>query len=570
MAIPRGCSTMMFDNEIKRGNLVMIKCKSQSASSSGKFVKSIRDKTWAEQGIDFSTAESAMMSLLKCIGVEETDAKNNDSDSTNGNNTTTDNNNNGTGNSKEGSNKRDNKDSISWGTVIDSNYDDKTAVVTIWRRGDSFFVGSEGRPRETVALSRLVKVSNAVFWKNCRKGFMSESGQYLKLKGEGHDESVPLSLIAYNNKIINQLIEKTDTGKKVVTQRDATSRGKVLGGLKTKLNILKEHNPSTRDPKDPFSEVRDQLEALSSLGISTKVKKGREGIRQRMAQRSLLQSVDEEAPDSPSQNDFSYQLKEDGSSQVGKVLSAKQSQAMGYLRETFTERKREMANSLSIREKLLGIDAVGEFYKSTDSHQREPKPSRPQSRTPRKNMDLDISDDIEIKGVVLSAGSKTILIETEDGSELQIKLARVVYDGVNGIVRTLNQMLRQKEVIITPVGENTKSDLFDVRLVKGKSVQEELISSGKAYLTCNELEDSTSRLFQLQQQAISSHLGVWSSENKITIKSEGRSVQPWGQLPSLFDKFFASQEYLALSAGPSMSGPVRTLKPLTPVSKNLL
>eukprot|EP01012_Entosiphon_sulcatum_P004525 TRINITY_DN11809_c0_g1_i1.p1 TRINITY_DN11809_c0_g1~~TRINITY_DN11809_c0_g1_i1.p1 ORF type:complete len:638 (-),score=118.69 TRINITY_DN11809_c0_g1_i1:249-2162(-) len=82
-----------------------------------------------------------------------------------------------------------------------------TAVVSIWRRGDEFFLSD--RPRETYGFDRLAKVSKAEFEKECRRPYMRHKGHVLQLRGEGHDEDTPISLVAYNNKLINELFART-------------------------------------------------------------------------------------------------------------------------------------------------------------------------------------------------------------------------------------------------------------------------------------------------------------------------------------------------------------------------
>ncbi|KAJ9456431.1 hypothetical protein DIPPA_21347 [Diplonema papillatum] len=150
-----------------------------------------------------------------------------------------------------------------FGTVLEVDAERRLALVSIWRRRDTSYVGAEGRPKETFPTSIVAKMSGPEFWAKCRKPFLQEAAYYLKLKGEGSDDTVPLSLIAHNNKLVSQLIDQASLDRPA-PRADRAGRGKSLGGHRARIQTLVDWIPSTRTPVDPFEGIRDQLRSLAS------------------------------------------------------------------------------------------------------------------------------------------------------------------------------------------------------------------------------------------------------------------------------------------------------------------
>ena len=101
--------------------------------------------------------------------------------------------------------------------------------------------------------SKLVKVSKAEFNKTCKKQYMEHKQFELTLKAdEGHDESMPISLIEYHNKIISELLQRTEVRWRV---------WEVVGSRHVPLDPLR---GGTELPQAPvrvrYSSRVDQLE----------------------------------------------------------------------------------------------------------------------------------------------------------------------------------------------------------------------------------------------------------------------------------------------------------------------
>eukprot|EP01064_Diplonema_japonicum_P012727 TRINITY_DN20104_c0_g1_i1.p1 TRINITY_DN20104_c0_g1~~TRINITY_DN20104_c0_g1_i1.p1 ORF type:complete len:509 (+),score=93.22 TRINITY_DN20104_c0_g1_i1:44-1528(+) len=158
-----------------------------------------------------------------------------------------------------------------WGTVVRGEGEqetDTTAIeVVVWKKGRDLLVGR--RERTTCHPDSLRMVSKETFWKHCKKPYMTQSRHYLTRQTTscGGDDSAPISLIASHTRHIDQLIEKTDTKRKTVVLDATCDGGYRLGGAKTKLGILSSYSPCTRDPPDPFIEVRDKLQGMAHLKV---------------------------------------------------------------------------------------------------------------------------------------------------------------------------------------------------------------------------------------------------------------------------------------------------------------
>ena len=151
--------------------------------------------------------------------------------------------------------------------VVDSvDETSRSAVVTVWRRGEDCDISSK-KTKETVPLHLLKKLTPQEFHKLCRSKFMHDMSHQLKLRGEGYDESAPLALIAYNNRIISNLIDKIDTTadlSKLTLQR----RPKGMRALR-EMPI-----PTIVPVEDPLAEARDELRALAAGGMMAKKRPG--------------------------------------------------------------------------------------------------------------------------------------------------------------------------------------------------------------------------------------------------------------------------------------------------------
>uniref|UniRef100_A0A7S1N2A7 Uncharacterized protein n=1 Tax=Eutreptiella gymnastica TaxID=73025 RepID=A0A7S1N2A7_9EUGL len=139
---------------------------------------------------------------------------------------------------------------------------EKVAVVSIWKRGDEYLV--DGRPEETFPLSKVLKITKSEFNRTCKKQYMVHKQFSLTLKADGHDESMPISLIAHHNKIISDLLDRTDDSGK--------GKNKAAG-----LNAI----------DDPFSGIRDELRKVTAdIGSASYVKGRKRGAKQAAAQQA--------------------------------------------------------------------------------------------------------------------------------------------------------------------------------------------------------------------------------------------------------------------------------------------
>eukprot|EP00993_Chasmostoma_nieuportense_P000014 NODE_1012_length_1712_cov_15.185489_g950_i0.p1 GENE.NODE_1012_length_1712_cov_15.185489_g950_i0~~NODE_1012_length_1712_cov_15.185489_g950_i0.p1 ORF type:complete len:561 (-),score=146.91 NODE_1012_length_1712_cov_15.185489_g950_i0:29-1645(-) len=128
------------------------------------------------------------------------------------------------------------------GVVKRLNSKHTTALVTVWKRGAEFLV--QGRPDDHFPLHGLLKLSSSEFHRTCKKPYMQHKQHQLTLKGDGHDDEMPISLIAHNNKLISDLLDRT---------------------VDTKVKAQSGLNPID----DPFSGIREELRQVTlDTGVS--------------------------------------------------------------------------------------------------------------------------------------------------------------------------------------------------------------------------------------------------------------------------------------------------------------
>ena len=471
---------------LQRGDMVSVSPTQSIESPVG------HQKGWSDMKLDVSSEDAARHSLLRYVGLEEVAS------------------------TEDG---HHNHNALGWGTVITVDEENATALISLWKRGTTLYAGADGRPKEAFPLSQLTRVTAVVFNRQCRKSFMAENCQYLKLRGEGHDESVPLSLVAYNNKIINQLLEKTDT--KTPFKRAPRQRGRVLlGGHRAKLEAFKQYNPMSRDPSDPLGEVRDQLKELASVGRA-KNGKGRMSARQRTAQRTLMSGVEVEVKDA-AEGDTAAGLGIDGTaptahhpSAMGRHLSTQQSTLLHSLNRSFVHRKRNLISSLNETTLLKGWH----------------------------------------EGTISEVTPGLIFIVRTEGKLVSVKLAKVAVNCGRAFLEV--KMCEGEECRFEVVGVDVDGVAMVRMFVGGTDVQLRLVKLGMAQVNTEELEkeDDTEleELRTARSTAFHSRLGIWGDDRPDPTEPADPNNGIDHNTGSLFDTFFSSPEYLALTkSNPSL------------------
>lgn len=152
------------------------------------------------------------------------------------------------------------------GIVDDVDESRATALVSVWKRDGEIQAVHKKRALEIVPLASLIKLTKPQFERVCRKQFMHDASHQLKLQAEGYDESAPVALIAYNNKLISNLIERI--GDSTLTGKSAKDRQRFENSRRKRVNqamgaIKALPVPKVVPVEDPLAEVRGELRTLS-------------------------------------------------------------------------------------------------------------------------------------------------------------------------------------------------------------------------------------------------------------------------------------------------------------------
>eukprot|EP00760_Papus_ankaliazontas_P006580 PhM_4_TR13096/c0_g2_i1/m.5692 len=169
---------------------------------------------------------------------------------------------------------RDTEATTLYGIVKSVNDKNGRALVSAWKLLGEI-IPSPRRPNITLHISRLSKISKSDFYTRCHKPVMARLDQRTWLKAAGFDESAPLSLIAYNNRIVSSLMERVDTTVRKDKTKSAKQRGMSVaraGGHhpippgRLRALPMPEVNYAL---EDPLAEVRAELDSLNA-GSKTK------------------------------------------------------------------------------------------------------------------------------------------------------------------------------------------------------------------------------------------------------------------------------------------------------------
>ena len=393
------------------------------------------------------------------------------------------------------------------GTIKSIDIVAKSAEVIVWKRGASTTASEKRRPVEVYPLKSLVKMDPHEFDVTVRRDFMKDATYNLRLHNDGFDDSAPYALIAYNNKIISQLMGKIDTSAKMSLKDLRRKRPQGPAQL-----IHSPIPPMPVEVVDPLHAARAELQALQSVGVhkarsrsalSGKTHDGEAALAERhVCSRGLP------ASSSP------LSLTEEIVFNERRIASHR---VAGIMHASLHDR----GGSASVAPSSL-LPNIGNGTKAFISALEEPDDSR------------------KIRGVVTEVhkDGSVVIRQRSDSRSMTCHLASVVIWPCDATFARMMQLLNV-EVEVVPMSRNS-SGALDVRMyIRGERFQEELVRSGLACVLNGSEEETSTRLSTLQRSAMSKRLGMWAGET-LTVSdtvSLDNSVGEGSSMPALFDVF---------------------------------
>eukprot|EP01006_Ploeotia_vitrea_P024654 TRINITY_DN57470_c0_g1_i1.p1 TRINITY_DN57470_c0_g1~~TRINITY_DN57470_c0_g1_i1.p1 ORF type:complete len:727 (+),score=32.35 TRINITY_DN57470_c0_g1_i1:55-2235(+) len=302
----------------------------------------------------------------------------------------------------------------------------KECDVRVWKRGEEFYMD---RPLEAVSMSKLMKMTKADFQKFARKPWMQHKNHQLQLKGEGNDEDMPISLIAYNNKLINDLLSRT---------------------------YSKKNNASGLNPiDDPFSGIREELRQLTLDGLGGFRLKKRKGDDKksstvstgliRLAQDELVEKSflkERSRCITPTIGTLSVNLTSKtgprdhtSKSHISRLVMAEEDYSLNQLRSQLHSRKEKLSSTMHsdgvcLFGKLSRVTpdfAASTSYSTPASVSNSPLPSTPGHTSPQPV--YDNSPNVNSTDEIQRPGNKGLSVSTTNlsGSGMERDTNRVYY-----------------------------------------------------------------------------------------------------------------------------------------------
>jgi len=165
---------------------------------------------------------------------------------------------------------------IYYGVVKTINDKRRRASVVGWKvLGE--ILPTQQRPVVTFSLDELTKVDKSVFFERCQKPCLARLDHRTRLRAAGFDESAPLSLISYNNRIVASLMDVVDKSvsslhqKKTGRKSQPRQAGKAIPHPPGLLKAMPAPQVAF-SIDDPLAEVRTELASLSTGKKKTKSK----------------------------------------------------------------------------------------------------------------------------------------------------------------------------------------------------------------------------------------------------------------------------------------------------------
>lgn len=423
----------------------------------------------------------------------------------------------------------------------------KTATVIVWMRGNEQLVELPRKPIETFRLDRLEKLSVTQFNEICRKKFMHATAHHLKLRGEGYDESAPFALIAYNNRVISELIGKIDTTAKMSMKDLKVHRPRGPGDL------IRSPIPTMVPIEDPLANARAELEALQETGL---VQTKRRHITK------LSSKPSEDASLTGAQ----------------RCVSSRLGDRSGSVQQSFVEDTVEVEKNRvhsSIRVASAPLQAMGRPKAVLPILPDRCFPPRADEGTLTVRDSDGENGKLEMRCVVADVlPTGLLLLRPARGSEPPF-VARLAYIELwrDASVQTLLQSLIRQEVSVVPKFRDVSGVCSCDLILRGTSMIERILSEGCATLQVPVLEEAATllgasaaatlqsttprnqllaRWSEAQDIAIQEQRGLWSSDARGTSTDAAdlaQTVDASGSgdehLPPLFQAFESSQGFRA-------------------------
>jgi hypothetical protein len=393
------------------------------------------------------------------------------------------------------------------GTIKSIDVHSKTAEVIVWKRGAKCTAGEKRRPVERFPLKSLIKMDPHHFDITVKKEFMKDATYHLRLHNEGFDESAPYALMAYNNKIISQLMGKIDTSAKM-SLKDLR-RKRPTGPREMMRSPIP---PMPVEVVDPLHAARAELQAIQSVGI------------QKARSRSALSGKASESEAALLERRVcSRGLHSPPVSIVEGAVFQERRATSNRIAGVMLEGLRDRGSSASIAPSSL-LPSVGNGTKAFISALEEPDDAR------------------KIHGTIMNCRRDGIFTirQRSDSRLFDCSLADILLWPSEQTYAKLAQLV-SLEVDVVPVARGS-GGAMEVRMyLRGEKVQEELLRSGLASVVVRGAgmdDEKAARLTAQQQSAMTRRVGMWSESANVADQTTfDGAVREGDRLPPLFDVF---------------------------------